>query len=55
MDSEIQTLRQELKEWEKSFAASNEGRKAGREDIKQHPEIGNSVPLCAPPAKVKQS
>ncbi|KAL8780756.1 MAG: hypothetical protein Q9203_000635 [Teloschistes exilis] len=45
MDSQIQTLRQELKEWEKSFAASNEGRKAGREDIKQHPEIANKYKL----------
>lgn len=49
MDSQIQTLRQELKEWEKSFAASNEGRKAGRQDIKQHPEIGTSTPHVPPP------
>ena len=33
-------LRLELKEWEQSFAATHQGRKAGREDIKQHPEIG---------------
>lgn len=33
-------LRLELKEWEQSFAAAHQGRKAGREDIKQHPEIG---------------
>ncbi len=33
-------LRLDLKEWEKSFAAANEGRKAGRDDIKQHPTIG---------------
>ncbi|KAL8668093.1 MAG: hypothetical protein Q9202_000071 [Teloschistes flavicans] len=45
MDHEIQTLRQELKEWEKSFAAGNEGRKAEREDIKQHPEIANKYKL----------
>lgn len=32
-------LRAELKEWEKSFAAANGGRKAGREDIKKVPDI----------------
>lgn len=37
-------LRQVLKEWEKSFAAAHNGRKAGRDDIKQHPEIGNDLP-----------
>ena len=36
-------LRLELKEWEKSFAAAHSGRKAGRDDIKQHPDIGNTV------------
>ena len=33
-------LRQELKVWEREFAAANGGRKAGRDDIKQHPCIG---------------
>jgi hypothetical protein len=33
-------LRQELKEWEKSFAEANGGRKAGRNDIKQDVVIG---------------
>lgn len=33
-------LRQELKEWEKSFATAHKGRKPGREDIKQCPKIG---------------
>jgi len=33
-------LRQELKIWERSFAAANAGRKAGRDDIKQNPTIG---------------
>ncbi len=36
-------LRQELKGWEKSFAAAHNGRKAGRDDIKQHPGIGNDL------------
>ncbi|KAL8693575.1 MAG: hypothetical protein Q9218_001617 [Villophora microphyllina] len=45
MDHEIQSLRLELKEWEKSFATNNEGRKAGREDIKQHPDIANKYKL----------
>ncbi|KAL8812356.1 MAG: hypothetical protein Q9200_001082 [Gallowayella weberi] len=39
MDQECQKLRTELKDWEKSFAATNGGKKAGREDIKRHPEI----------------
>lgn len=33
-------LRQELKVWERQFATANDGRKAGREDIKQNPHIG---------------
>ncbi|CAF9923397.1 MAG: regulatory particle non-ATPase [Alectoria fallacina] len=36
-----QVLRLELKEWEQSFAATHQGRKAGREDIKQRPEIAH--------------
>jgi DNA replication regulator SLD2 len=36
-------LRQELKTWERDFAAANGGRKAGREDIKQHPTIGMEI------------
>lgn len=39
------TLRLELKEWEQSFAAANQGRKAGREDIKQHPHIGQRLSI----------
>ncbi|KAI9749570.1 MAG: hypothetical protein M4579_006821 [Chaenotheca gracillima] len=35
----VTELRLELKEWEKCFAAANEGRKAGREDIKKDPTI----------------
>ncbi|KAL8935328.1 MAG: hypothetical protein Q9211_004750, partial [Gyalolechia sp. 1 TL-2023] len=40
MEQECQKLRLELKGWEKAFAAANQGRKAGREDIKQNAEIG---------------
>lgn len=40
-----QRLRHELKEWEKSFAAANGGRKAGRDDIKKNLEIGMRGPL----------
>ncbi|GAD99392.1 hypothetical protein NFIA_068050 [Paecilomyces variotii No. 5] len=36
---ESTALRAELKEWERTFAAANGGKKAGREDIKQNPEI----------------
>lgn len=35
-------LRQDLKVWEKQFSTDNEGRKAGREDIKANPDIGTS-------------
>ncbi|KAL5120966.1 regulatory particle non-ATPase [Pleosporales sp. CAS-2024a] len=35
------TLRNELKAWEKKFAAQNNGRKAGRDDIKANEEISN--------------
>lgn len=34
------TLRTELKLWEKSFAAANNGQKASRDDIKKHLDIG---------------
>lgn len=44
------SLRQELKDWEKAFEASNGGRRATREDIKNHPEIGifstPHFPIC---------
>ena len=39
-------LRLELKEWEQSFAAENQGRKVGREDIKRYPEIGQKFSSC---------
>lgn len=45
-DTLVKRLRLELKEWEQSFAAANHGRKAGREDIKKHPEIGQRLPVC---------
>ncbi|KAL8732138.1 MAG: hypothetical protein Q9166_002885 [cf. Caloplaca sp. 2 TL-2023] len=52
MDPECQKLRLELKSWEKSFATVNGGRKAGREDIKHHPEIGKpAIRLPSPPAQ----
>ncbi|KAL4796902.1 DNA replication/checkpoint protein [Aspergillus venezuelensis] len=37
--SHATALRAELKGWERAFAAANEGRKAGRADIKNNPEI----------------
>lgn len=51
-ENAITLLRQELKAWEKSFAAANGGRKAGRDDIKKDAGIGaqslalSSTPLC---------
>lgn len=38
----LKALRQELKQWETSFFATNK-RKAERQDIKEHPEIGTLV------------
>lgn len=40
LSGQSNVLRQELKTWEREFAAANGGRKAGRDDIKQHPAIG---------------
>jgi len=37
------SLRIELKVWEKSFASANDGRKAARDDIKKNPDIGNFI------------
>jgi hypothetical protein len=34
------SLRLELKVWEKEFASANNGQKASRDDIKKNPEIG---------------
>ncbi|KAL8930389.1 MAG: hypothetical protein Q9172_000098 [Xanthocarpia lactea] len=45
MDQDCQNLRLELKEWENSFAITNGGKKAGREDIKQYPEIAAKYKL----------
>lgn len=36
------SIRAELKVWEKEFASTHSGQKAGRDDIKQNPEIGKS-------------
>ena len=41
--SQLVTLRTELKQWEKTFAAANGGRKAGRLDIKQDVHIGKTL------------
>ena len=38
-DSLLKSLRQGLKQWETSFFAAHK-RKAGRDDIKQQPDIG---------------
>ena len=40
LDARLASLRVELKEWERTFAAENGGRKAGREDIKKNQNIG---------------
>lgn len=41
----VLALRLELKEWEREFAESNDGRKPGREDIKKNPTIGKHLLL----------
>jgi hypothetical protein len=43
--SQATNIRVELKVWEKAFASSNGGKKAGRDDIKQNAEIGRSSPI----------
>lgn len=48
--TQLNTLRVELKQWEKAFADANGGRKAGRHDIKQDPSIGS--PLALVPSKL---
>jgi hypothetical protein len=45
--AELTTLRAELKQWEKTFAATNGGRKAGRDDIKQDVIIGKIISLIS--------
>lgn len=40
--AEAINVRAELKTWEKAFSSANGGRKAGRDDIKQNPDIGMS-------------
>jgi hypothetical protein len=39
IEQRCDVLRQDLKVWEKKFAAQNNGRKAGRDDIKANAEI----------------
>ena len=43
MTERSDTLRTELKSWEKAFAATNNGQKASRDDIKKHPDIGTHI------------
>lgn len=38
-------LRQELKDWERAFANSHDGRKPTREEVKKDAKIGE-IPLC---------
>ena len=45
-------LRQELKAWEREFAAANGGRKAEREDIKQNPTIGMEIEELGEPVNI---
>jgi hypothetical protein len=42
------TLKVELKVWEREFAAANNGTKASREDIKNNPEIGKELISSSP-------
>lgn len=39
VEQQCNVLRQDLKLWEKQFAAQNGGRRAGRDDIKANAEI----------------
>jgi hypothetical protein len=40
LESQLSSLRVELKEWEHAFALKSGAQKPGREDIKRDPEIG---------------
>ena len=40
LEKKSDLLRIHLKRWEKNFASANDGRKASREDIKKHSDIG---------------
>lgn len=40
IEAQAVALRADLKTWEKAFASAKGGKKAGRDDIKQNPEIG---------------
>ena len=40
LEERSNSLKRELKAWEKRFADTNDGRKAGRDDIKANLEIG---------------
>ena len=42
-ETQLVSLRAELKEWERAFAANHGGKKAGRDDIKRDSEIGTRV------------
>lgn len=41
-ESQSLQLRAELKKWENEWAAARGGKKPGRDDIKQNPDIGTS-------------
>ena len=51
VENESLQLRADLKTWEGEWAATHGGRKPGRRDIKQNPDIGALSPpsLPAPP------
>ena len=46
-----ETLRSELKIWERAFAEANSGRKPGRDDIKNDSAIGTPFELLTKSAK----
>lgn len=46
LKAELEAMRVQLKDWEKKFATDN-GKKPGRDDIKQNSEIGVYWPYPA--------
>jgi hypothetical protein len=54
LSSQVASLRSQLKAWEKAFAASHGGRKAGREDIREEQAIGIYAWSCVKMATYAQ-
>jgi DNA replication regulator SLD2 len=43
LESQSQLIRSELKAWESQWSSTHDGKKPGREDIKNNPDIGKCL------------